>query len=96
MVLPMMAGRRMFCLTVSPSRRRKSWNTNPSSRLRTLAICVSSKRLKSVSPSFTFPESIGIYREMQFKRVVFPEPELPMTAANSPSITVKETPLRTG
>ena len=58
-VPPMMAGRRMFCRTVRPSRSRKSWKMKPSCLLRTSARASSSSRA-SETRSFTSSDSFSV------------------------------------
>ena len=80
----MSAGRSTFSSAESVGMRLKNWNTKPIlSRLRSVNFLSESPE-SSVPPTITRPED-GLSRAPRMcKSVLFPDPEGPMIAANSP------------
>ena len=82
-------GRAMFSSRVRVSSRLNSWNTKPRASLRKAAMSAAGMAVMSLPSSRMRPELTVSMVEMQFKRVVLPEPEAPMTAIYSPAWTRK-------
>ena len=81
----------MFSSSVRVSSRLQSWNTKPSRSRRNRASSRSGS-WETSSPSSRISPALTVSMvEMQLRRVVFPLPEAPMMAMNSPSSTVKLT-----
>ena len=81
----------MFSSMVRVSRRLKSWKTKPS-RSRRKRASSAAGRFDTLTPSRRMSPALTVSMvEMQLRSVVFPEPEAPMMARNSPSSTVKLT-----
>ena len=87
-------GRAMFSRTSSSGIRLKAWNTNPVRSRRRRVASSSDRRLMS-RPSKTTVPVVGRSRPPRsWRSVLFPEPEGPMRATNSPGWTARETPFR--
>ena len=83
--------RPMFSSSVRVSSRLKSWNTKPSRSRRNRASS-RGERAAMLSPSSRMSAALTVSMvEMQLSRVVFPLPDAPMIAINSPSSTSKLT-----
>ncbi len=84
----------MFCSAVSDGTRLKDWKTKPMRSRRTL-LSVSSSRLEiSTSPRWTLP-AVGRSRPAaQWRNVLLPDPDGPITAVNDPRANPKETSRR--
>ena len=92
------AGSVTFSSTLMPSSRLKNWNTMPMCRRRMIASS-SSVLPTSDSPASDTSPSVGESSPaMMLSSVDFPQPDGPITATNSPGLTVKSTPrsARTG
>ena len=70
--------------------RLKLWKTKPILWLRMTDISRSVSRLTSCPSRRYVPPSNVSRRPAMFRKVVFPEPERPMSATNSPDLTSRE------
>ena len=94
----MSAGITTFSSTVMPSRRLKNWKTMPTWDRRMMASAFSSIFVRSRLATVTSPSS-GLSRPaMRLSSVLFPQPDGPITATNSPRATSRSAPrsARTG
>src|SRR5439155_10113782 len=85
-------GSATFSSTVSRGIRLNVWNTNPTFRLRTCASRLPASPLTS-SPSRRYVPAVAVSRQPRMCiRVLFPEPDGPVIAMNSPAATSTSTP----
>ena len=80
--------------TVSAPSRLYAWKTNPIRSRRSSVNSVSDRPDKSVSPSTTRPDVGRSRPAAQFRNVLLPDPDGPMTAVNVPRGNPAVTPSR--
>jgi hypothetical protein len=87
-----MNGRATFSRTERIGTRLKNWKTNPVFWRRSFVAASSPRRL-TTAPSRTTSPDVGRSRPpRRWRRVLFPDPDGPMTATNSPGSTASDTP----
>ena len=79
----------MFSKAVRVSSRLQSWKTKPSRSRRKRERALPRRAVTSVPSTVMVPEEGRSMVDTQFKRVVLPEPDAPITPTNSPGSTSK-------
>ena len=87
-----MRGSSTFSETVSSSIRLNDWNTKPILPLRNIVLSFSLRLPTSWPSRVSLPDEGLSNNPKMFNKVDLPQPEGPMTATNSPSVTYNETP----
>ena len=88
----MVSASAMFSMPLSVSSRLKSWKMKPSSSRRNFASARFDREVMSWPSTMIWPLVTLSMVETQFRSVVLPLPEGPMTPTNSPGATSKLTP----
>ena len=83
-----------FSRTVWLGVRKNCWNTKPNAELRSSLSCLASKLLVGCPLRATTPWVGASSRANKCMRVDLPEPDLPTTATDSPSLICRFTPFR--
>ena len=86
------SGSSTFSAAVKTGMRLNAWKTKPMVRARCSVRLASGIANRSTPPSQTRPPSRSSRPDRQFSRVVFPEPDGPITATSSPAATSMSSP----